>query len=107
MKCERCEARALRIYKFFTERVRDVEIVREVRRDPGSCNVTAWVITDGPRSDYESEEPIFKAVSDTLRYQDSPVFDFRIINMNDLPDGEELKDMIPTGTKTYWKRKNA
>ena len=96
-----------RVIRFFAERLRDVDIVREVRFTYEVHGVTGWVITAGPRLDFPSEKSIHEAIGDVLAFQKAPLFDFRVINLNELPKGSPLSYYIPKEAKTLWKREDA
>ena len=96
-----------RVIRFFAERLRKVDIVREVRYTYEVGGVTAWVITDGPRMDFELEKPVHEAIGDALVFQKVALFDFRIINMNELRDGAFLEDIVPEEAELLWKRADA
>ena len=95
-----------RVIRFFAERLRDVDIVREVRFTYEVHGVTGWVITAGPIG-FDSEKPVIDVVLEALGYQKVALFDFRIINLNRLPEGNTLKHYIPKQAETLWKRKDA
>lgn len=95
-----------RVIRFFAERLRDLEIVREVRAAYEVHGVTAWVITDGPRMDFVSEKPVHEAIGDVLGFQKVPLFDFRIVNLNELPEGNPIDYYIPPQAETLWKRED-
>ncbi len=96
-----------RVIRFFAERLRKVDIVREVRYTYEVGGVTAWVIIDGPRMDFELEKPVHEAIGDALVFQKVALFDFRIINMNELRDGAFLEDIVPEEAELLWKRADA
>ena len=95
-----------RVIRFFADRLRDVEIVNEVRFTYEVHGVTAWVITKGPRMDFPSEEPVHEAIGDVLGFQKVPLFDFRIVNLNELPEGNPMDYYIPAQAETLWKRED-
>ena len=47
--------------RFFAERLRDVEIVKEVRFTYEVHGVAGWVRTKGPCLDFRSGEPVHEA----------------------------------------------
>ena len=96
-----------RVIRFFADRLRDVDIVREVRFTYEVHGVTGWVIADPPDDDYRADDPIFDVVLDTLGYQKVALFDFRVINLNNLPNGNSLEYYVPTEAETLWKREDA
>ena len=96
-----------RVIRFFADRLRDVDIVREVRFTYEVHGVTGWVIADPPDRDYRSDDPIFDVVLDALGYQKVALFDFRVINLNNLPNGNSLEYYVPTEAETLWKREDA
>ena len=96
-----------RVIRFFADRLRDVDIVREVRFTYEIHGVTGWVITDGPRMDFETEKPVHEAIDDVLVCQKMALFDFRVINLNELPNGNSLEYYVPTEAETLWKREDA
>ena len=96
-----------RVIRFFAERVGEIGIVKEVRFTYEVHGVTAWVITDGPRMDFESERPVHEVIGDTLEFQRVALFDFRIINMNELREGTELEHIVPEVAELLWKRADA
>ena len=93
-----------RVVRFFAERLRDVEIVKEVRFTYEVHGVTGWVITKGPRLDFPSEKPVHEALGDVLAFQNAPIFDFRIVNLNELPEDNQPENGIPPQAETLWKR---
>ena len=96
-----------RVIRFFADRLRDVDIVREVRFTYEVHGVTGWVITDGPRMDFETEKPVHEALGDVLVFQKATLFDFRVINLNELPNGNPLEYYVPKEAETLWKREDA
>lgn len=96
-----------RVIRFFADRLRDVDIVREVRFTYEVHGVTGWVIADPPDRDYRSEDPIMQVVGDTMRLQRVPLFDFRIINLKRIRKGNPLNNYVPPEAETLWKRKHA
>ena len=98
-------AEADRVCRFFAERLREMEIVQEVRFTYEVHGVTAWVIADPPDADYRSEDPIIHAVGEAMDMQKVPLFDFRIINLRKIPKGNPLEYYIPSEAETLWKRK--
>ena len=96
-----------RVIRFFADRLRDVDIVREVRFTYEVHGVTGWVIAEPPDDDYGSDDPIFDVVLDALGYQKAALFDFRVINLNRLPKGNSLEYYVPPEAETLWKRKHA
>jgi hypothetical protein len=83
------------VFSIFTKRVRDVEIVDEVRCTKEEDLITAWVITNGPAFDFESNKPIYEAAVDAMRLHEESVFDFRVINLNELENGASAEDIVP------------
>ena len=98
---------ANRVIHFFADRLRDVEIVREVRFTYEVHGVTGWVIADPPDDDYRSEDPIIKVVGEALDLQRVPLFEFRITNLKRIPKGNPLEYYIPPEAETLWKREDA
>lgn len=95
-----------RVIRFFAERLRDVEIVKELRFTYELHGATGWVIMKGPRLDFLSEKPVHEAIGDVLTFQKAPLFDFRIVNLNELPEGNSLESYIPSQAETLWKRED-
>lgn len=95
-----------RVIRFFAERLREVEIVEEVRFTYEVHGVTGWVITKGPRMEFPSERPVHEAIGDVLGFQKVPLFDFRIVNLNELPEGNSMDYYIPKQAETLWKRED-
>ena len=96
-----------RVIRFFAERLRDVDIVQEVRFTYEVHGVTGWVITEGPRMDFESEKPVHEAIGDALAIQKVALFDFRIINLNELREGTLLEHIVPEEAEPLWRRADA
>ena len=95
-----------RVIRFFAKRLRDVDIVKEVRFTYEVHGVTGWVITKGPRLDFPSEKSVHEAIGDVLGFQKAPLFDFRIVNLNELPEGNPTDYYIPPQAETLWKRED-
>ena len=96
-----------RVIRFFADRLRDVDIVREVRFTYEVHGVTGWVIADPPDRDYRSEDPIMQVVGEAIDIQRVPLFDFRIINLKRIPKGNPLNNYVPPESETLWKRRDA
>ena len=96
-----------RVIRFFAERLKDVDIVQEVRYTYEVGGVTAWVITDGPEGDFRSEKPVDRIAGDAIRMQKAPLFDYRVFNLNDFTPYKLLYDSVPIDAVTLWKRKHA
>ena len=95
-----------RVIHFFADRLRDVDIVQEVRFTYEVHGVTGWMIIKGSEG-FEAEKPVIDVALDALDYQKVALFDFRIINLNRLPKGNPLEYYVPPEAETFWKRKNA
>ena len=100
-------SKAEQIFLEFASRVRSSGIVIEVRYTQDEERITAWTITDGPPFEFESNKPIYEAAIDAMSLQEEPVFDFRVININELEEGGSIDDIVPRGAKTIWKRQYA
>ena len=96
-----------RVIRFFAERLRDVDIVKEVRFTYEVHGVTGWVIAEPPDDDYRSEYPIIDVVGEAMDFQKVALFDFRIVNLRRIPKGNPLAYYVPPEAETLWKRKDA
>jgi hypothetical protein len=91
---------------FFVLQAQLVPIVKELRCVEDEDGVTVWVITEGPRMDFDSNKPIYEAALKTMRFVGKPIFDFRIVNVNEI-EGGSVEDIVPTEAKSHWKRQDA
>ena len=91
----------------FVRRMRPIGIVREVRCTEDEDRITAWTITEGPVFDFDSNRPIYEAAIEVMRLTEESVFDFRIINVNELDEGGSIEDILPTEAKAIWTRHSA
>ena len=96
-----------RVIRFFAERLREVEIVKEVRFTYEAHGVTGWVITERPKADFRAEKPIDVIALEAMGVQNVPLFDFRVINKNSRPPGTSIAEIIPSEARTLWKREDA
>ena len=96
-----------RVIRFFADRLRDVDIVREVRFTYEIHGVTGWVITDVPKDDFRAEKPIDRIAGDAFRMQRVPLFDYRVFNIKKLRADGRIEEHVPAEAETLWKRSHA
>lgn len=89
----------------YVNSIRTLKIVREVLLVEAEEITTIWTIIAAPPFEDSFREPIYKAQLHILRsLGDDKSLDFYVLNVLELPDGEELADVLPSNAKLLWQR---
>lgn len=92
----------------FVDRVKNITGVQEVFlvNDPENYPVI-WTIMSTKRLNFEARSPIYGVECDLLRMPYMPIWDFRILNLQETAS-DNLWDYLPSeSSKSLWKREYA
>ncbi len=82
-----------------------IEIAKQIYLfKSGGCN-NLWTIINAPPFEDELRYPIYEAQMNIVSRgsKDNPI-DFYILNINEIPEGKRLEDVLPVNATVIWKR---
>ncbi len=81
-----------------------IEIARQIYLfKSGGCN-NLWTVIDAPPFEDDLRYPIYEAqMNISSRGSKNNPVDFYIININELPEGKRLEDILPINATLIWK----
>lgn len=89
----------------YVERVRTIGIVRKVLLIETEDIPTIWTIIDALPFEDSLRQPIYEAQLHVLRALEATTrLDFYVLNVSELPEGEQLTHIVPSGGKLLLER---
>ena len=89
----------------YVERVSTLRIVRKVLLVETEDIPTIWTIIDSTPFEDSVREPIYQAQLQVLRaLEGTTLLDFYVLNVSELPEDEELDNVVPANAKLLWER---
>ena len=88
----------------YVGKVRDIPEVQEVRLVKDEEGISLWTIISATPFDKVPRNRIYRAQIEILRDADRPIVDFRLINLNELPEASR-EHIVPRDSRIVWEKK--
>jgi hypothetical protein len=87
----------------FADLLRNVEYVEKIiLEEAGWGGLCLWAVLSSPPFEDQYREPVYKAQSAVMAMLDASVFDFRVVNINELEG--RIEDILPTSAEMLYER---
>ena len=87
----------------YVEKVKRIPQVQKVWMSGDEDEPTILTIISAPRFDKAVRHSVYQAQIEILRAWDRPVADFRLINLNEIPESSR-ENIVPTGSRILWEK---
>jgi hypothetical protein len=87
----------------FADLLRNVEYVEKViLEEAGMEGLRLWAVISSPPFEERYRDPVYEAQSAVIDMLNAPVFDFRIVNLNEL--NGQVEDSLPKASEILYER---
>ncbi len=94
---------AMEAARRFADLLRGVDYVEKVvLEEAGWEGLRLWTVLSAPPFEEQYREAVYEAQSAVIDGLDAPVFDFRVVNVNELHG--RVEDVLPAGAEVLYER---